>query len=75
MGEYEHEPDPRLLRCPFCGSTTATRVTKWFNVETHEYEDQWQVMCGFNDGGCGAAGGIRQTEGDAINTWNRRAIG
>lgn len=60
-----------LLPCPFCGSDTATSITKC--------EDLWMedinscaVNCDFNDGGCGACGGYRYTQKEAVDLWNTR---
>lgn len=33
------------------------------------------VVCNYNQGGCGATGGFRPTEEEAIEVWNRRCYG
>ena len=73
MGEYEQERDERLKPCPFCGSETAPFVGQHFNEVRRQYDFQWQVVCNFNNGGCGGSGGVRPDEGAAIAAWNRRA--
>lgn len=80
MDENKRKRDPRLLYCPICGSTTAPFVSKFpndeavFELESAARDGQYQVICSFNNGGCGTSGGVRQTEADAINLWNMRAF-
>jgi hypothetical protein len=72
--ELVTEADERLRSCPFCGSTTAPCVTRYWNDAVGCYEEhQWQVICNFNDGGCGGSSGVRDSEPGAIDAWNRRA--
>ncbi len=61
-----------LLPCPFCGHTT---VKLKMEEESDEYETGFNVVCPFNDGGCGAASGYRGTVEEALEAWNRRAKG
>ena len=73
MGDFETTPDERLNPCPFCGSTTAPYVTRYWNDELKRYEEfQWQVICNFNAGGCGGSSGVRGDEHLAIELWNGR---
>ncbi len=62
-----------LLPCPHCGRFDTPKL----EVFTRQYADsgQFQVVCRFNQGGCGAAGGVRKSEAEAIAVWNRRASG
>lgn len=60
-----------LRPCPFCGSTTALEIVGPFE-DGEGSSKQRYVVCNFNKDGCGAAGGIRDNEKDAIAAWNRR---
>lgn len=74
VGEYEVMPDERLKSCPFCGSSTAPYVTRYWDEGRHDYREfEWQVICNFNKGGCGSSSGVCCDEQEAIDLWNRRA--
>ena len=61
-----------LKSCPFCGSITAPEVAIPFE-ENESYSEQDRcVVCNFNNGGCGASGGIRDNEEKAVAAWNDR---
>ena len=76
MDELEVKPDERLRPCPFCGSAVAPYVGKYWNEATCNYEEnQWHVVCNFNQSGCGGSSGVRDSEFRAIELWNRRADG
>lgn len=73
----EHELKP----CPFCGKSVAVCCTL-AEVECidkdHPYyalaSKQYDVVCNYNNGGCGAScGGSHRTPESAIKHWNRRA--
>ena len=73
MDELEVKPDKRLCACPFCGSKVAPYVTRYWDDGRCCYREfEWQVICNFNKGGCGASSGVRGSEEAAINLWNRR---
>ena len=73
-----------LKPCPFCGGANAEVID-----EIEEYLEKWgdefdesgldvgrpskAVVCPCTKGGCGAIGGWRETEAEAIEAWNRRA--
>ena len=58
--------EPELRACPFC----ATKEP-WIGVADRgpEFAQRYYVSCQ----GCGAEGGSRAVETDAIAAWNRRA--
>lgn len=70
-----------LLPCPFCKHETAPIVTTaddlWPDHEDEGNAPSFAVMCNAErpdgPGGCGASGGFRPSEAEAIATWNRRA--
>lgn len=72
-----------LLSCPFCGKSVAVIMDdygecleRWgdeFDESGLEATDYKAVVCSFSDGGCGASGGWRKTEEEAVEAWNRRA--
>lgn len=49
-----------LKPCPFCGGTDFTIETRGRSVA---------VICDFRQEGCGASGGYRDTEEEAVKTW------
>lgn len=76
MGEIKLKP------CPFCGSETAPEIytlaeLNCRDTDEPEYEREseiYAVACNYSRGGCGAStGGIRETEEEAAEAWNRRA--
>ena len=69
-----------LRPCPFCGKRSPVLVFDSNEMEGvgpsdegYTYYPYHAVVCSFNDGGCGAAGGYRSTEREAVEAWNRRA--
>ena len=60
-----------LRECPHCGNTEALTVKHCDGPG--ENPDQSRVVCDFTKGGCGASGGVRYTEVEAIEAWNTRA--
>lgn len=68
-----------LLPCPLCGKRVAHSGT----IAEHECTDeddpnyllnltQYDVICKFSNGGCGATSGVRQSEYEAMLAWNTR---
>lgn len=67
---------PKIKSCPFCGSTTAPKICSVFEAFTSvpsTVGEHWAVICGYNDGGCGASGKYCTSKVDAIKEWNKRA--
>ena len=74
------ERSVELKPCPYCGKSVARIVNCYENncrEDTSdcagEYCHTVAVCCDFYKGGCGATGGYRKTEEEAIGAWNRRA--
>ena len=74
-----------LLPCPHCGSDSAHTIVRASEYWQEEFEDLdvpyphsegWAVMCDASTdsgkGGCGASGGYKPNESEAIAAWNRR---
>ena len=60
-----------LKPCAHCGNSDHLMVER---VEGETVSpDNFQVVCGWLSGGCGASGGVRRTQAEAIEAWNRRA--
>lgn len=60
-----------LKPCPHCGNSDHLMAKR---VEGEAVSpDNFQVVCGWLSGGCGASGGVRRTEAEAIAAWNARA--
>jgi len=59
-----------LLACPFCGNEKARRLmdSEELNLLTGNYT---VVCCIFNEG-CGASGGYKQSDHEAVEIWNVR---
>lgn len=56
--------------CPFCAKAVASLETA---EELHGgRNDLWAVVCGFHEGGCGATGGFRESQLEAVELWNHR---
>lgn len=66
----EAEKVADLLReCPFCGfDGCEMRVIHGLDG----WRDRYYVLCDYDLGGCGAAGGERHSEGEAAACWNER---
>ncbi len=56
----------KLKACPFCGNTNS------LNIDVDD--DVFAVNCNWKEGGCGATGGYRYTEEEAIEVWNNRPV-
>lgn len=64
MAEIELKP------CPFCGFNSPTmRIYKGKDG----WRDRYTVICRYDEGGCGAEGGMYHSAIEAAETWNRRA--
>lgn len=61
-----------LKSCPFCGSITAPEIEIPFEDNGDYLEQNRCVVCNFNNGGCGASGGVRDSEEKAVAAWNDR---
>lgn len=61
----------KIEKCPFCGNTNLEVVQKSEGLHG-EYGTGWIVRCNFLKQGCGANGGARGTEEEAIEAWNKR---
>lgn len=68
-------PEPqatKLLPCPFCGLSVASLETAQ-ELKGDDYsDDQWAVVCGVFEKGCGTTGPYRDSTDEARNSWNRR---
>lgn len=71
-----------LKPCPFCGSEAAPEIFTLAEIacldedEATEFElSHFSVVCNYSRGGCGAStGGICETEEEAAERWNQRAV-
>lgn len=68
-----------LKQCPFCGKLVAEisnckELEECKNFEECDSGEYYCVVCDFNNGGCGASGGFRETEEQAIYVWNNRVL-
>lgn len=66
--------ETKIAVCPFCGQAVA-RVVTYSELTYNEIDDDnsYCVCCIYPDGGCGACGGFRDSEEEAIRVWNQRA--
>ena len=68
-----------LKPCPFCGKTEIVVFDANVIAEIDRDSDLWAddptyaAVCDFNNKGCGASGGYRETESEAIEAWNQRS--
>ena len=59
----------KLRPCPFCGfDECEIRVAPWKDG----WRSQYFVLCNYDEGGCGAAGGERHSVAEAVDCWNER---
>lgn len=59
-----------LKPCPFCGFDSPTmRIYKGKDG----WRDRYAVICRYDEGGCGAEGGMYHSATEAAEAWNRRA--
>lgn len=52
--------------CPMCGHASAHKIL------ASKYPGEYQVVCDFLEGGCGASGGFDTGVDGALAKWNRR---
>lgn len=63
-----------LKPCPFCGNKCVSVVVDNAAYSLGVIEDtNFQIICSVTSFGCGASSGWYETEGSAIEAWNRRA--
>lgn len=59
-----------LRHCPFCGCLESV------DIMCKPGKDGWRtryfVLCNYDMGGCGAAGGERHSVAEAVECWNER---
>lgn len=56
----------KLKPCPFCGKSTT------LDLDISELFSDYAIVCDYNEGGCGASSGYRDSEEKAVAIWNRR---
>jgi len=64
----------KLKKCPFCGKTNIYIAPDW-ELEGKDPDDgtgYFAAVCNYQNGGCGASGGYRETKEEAIAAWNNR---
>jgi hypothetical protein len=69
----EHVPSKELSRCPHCGATAHGGTVHIEGSKFDRYVGASYVVCDHSLGGCGASGGFRDNQDEAIALWNRRA--
>lgn len=65
----------KIKPCPFCNASETVQCLPESIISGNADEDTpdyFAVNCNFNLGGCGATGGYRETEEEAIKAWNNR---
>ena len=58
-----------VKKCPFCAFQSPF-VTS--SIRAGIRPDGFVVICDFEEGGCGASGGVRNSEDEAVDAWNQR---
>lgn len=58
-------PKADIKPCPLCGNTKALWVKCW--------NDHFIDLCDEDYGGCGCNSGMKETEEEAVKSWNTRA--
>lgn len=60
-----------LLRaCPFCGGLESVEIR--YKPGEDGWRTRYFVLCDYDAGGCGAAGGERHSVAEAVDCWNER---
>jgi len=60
-----------LRECPFCGKCVAG--IRIFTPDGRKlFTHRYGVVCDYDRGGCGGAGGIYKTPQEAVAMWNQR---
>lgn len=60
----------KLKPCPFCGFDSPTMR---IYIGKDGWRDRYTVICRYDEGGCGAEGGMYHSAIEAAEAWNRRA--
>lgn len=70
----------KLKPCPFCGGTkifvgsvAETELMDKYDENYDLYNSQFQAVCDYDAGGCGASSGYYKSKATAVEAWNRRA--
>lgn len=68
-----------LKPCPFCGKTEIAVLNSNDITEAYPDDERYEPnpcfagICDFNENGCGATGGYRETSELAAEAWNQRS--
>jgi hypothetical protein len=73
MSEEVTRTSKELSRCPHCGATAHGGTVHIEGSKFDRYVGASYVVCDHSLGGCGASGGFRDNQDEAIALWNRRA--
>lgn len=58
-----------IRKCPFCGNPKPRLIM----IRGRDgFRNRYGVLCDYNEGGCGAQGGLRHYKFEAIEVWNQR---
>ena len=73
--KLEYHEELYLEPCPFCGEDVACLTTniELNELEPHEEPERFTVVCDYQNGGCGAMSGYKETEEKAAKAWTTRA--
>ena len=58
-----------IRACPFCGKPEP--VLRIIGGQDG-FRDQYCFLCDYDEGGCGAEGGLRHSPEEALAVWNER---
>lgn len=61
---------PLFRSCPFCKKLEPVRFYYASEDDDGGDSEDVQVVCAFNNGGCGSSSGYRKTEEEALKLWN-----
>ena len=59
----------RVRSCPFCGNPDVEMVIM---PGKDGFRTKFAVRCNYDNGGCGAEGGWRHDDQEAVDVWNQR---
>lgn len=71
--ESPNPSGPQLLPCPFCGKQVSSLETAQELGGDGNSDEEWAVVCGIFEKGCGASSGYAKSTEGAILKWNQRA--